>query len=36
MTEVKRLVWSDLKKIRARLDEPKPNVEPEVIQEALF
>jgi len=36
MTEVKRLVWSDLKKIRARLDEPKPKTDPEVIQEALF
>jgi hypothetical protein len=36
MTEVKRLVWSDLKKIRARLDEPKPKTDPDVIQEALF
>lgn len=36
LREVKRLVWSDLKKVRARLDEPKPKKEPSIIQEALF
>jgi uracil-DNA glycosylase len=36
LTQVKRLVWSDLKKVRARLDEPKPKPPPDVIQEALF
>jgi uracil-DNA glycosylase len=35
MTEVKRLVWSDLKKVRARLDEPaKGGKKPE--QHSLF
>jgi uracil-DNA glycosylase family 4 len=36
LAQVKRLVWSDLKKVRARLDEPKPKPPPDVIQEALF
>jgi DNA polymerase len=35
MTEVKKLVWSDLKKVRARLDEPaKASKKPE--QHSLF
>jgi uracil-DNA glycosylase family 4 len=33
---VKRLVWSDLKQVRARLDEAPPVAEPEVTQQALF
>jgi uracil-DNA glycosylase family 4 len=36
LAQVKRFVWSDLKKVRARLDEPKPKPPPDVIQEALF
>jgi uracil-DNA glycosylase family 4 len=36
LAQVKRLVWSDLKKVRARLDEPKPKPPPEVTQQALF
>jgi hypothetical protein len=34
MTGVKRLVWEDLKKVRARLDEPAPH--PETAQATLF
>ena len=33
---MKRLVWEDLKKVRARLDEPPPTPRSEVIQDALF
>lgn len=37
MTEVKKLVWSDLKKVRARLDEPPPAPpQPDAVQQALF
>ena len=33
---VKRLVWADLKQVRARLDEPPPEARSDVVQEALF
>ncbi len=37
LTAVKRLVWSDLKSVRARLDEPVPKEEePLPVQPALF
>lgn len=37
LTAVKRLVWSDLKSVRARLDEPLPEErEPLPLQPALF
>lgn len=35
MTEVKKLVWNDLKAVRARLDEP-PQSEPAPQQHSLF
>jgi DNA polymerase len=36
MTEVKKLVFADLKQIRARLDEPVPEVEQKPEQHSLF
>ena len=36
MNEVKRLVWDDLKKLRARLDEPPPPSEEVAFQRSLF
>ena len=36
LNAMKRLVWEDLKKVRARLDEPPPEARSDVIQEALF
>ena len=36
MTEVKRLVFADLKAVRARLDEPPPEVGTTVEQSSLF
>jgi DNA polymerase len=35
MTEVKKLVWNDLKAVRTRLDEP-PQAEPAAQQHSLF
>ena len=36
LTEMKRLVWADLKKIRSKLDEPQFVQEPEPMQGDLF
>jgi DNA polymerase len=36
ITEVKRLVFSDLKKVRARLDEPAPEAQKKPEQSSLF
>ncbi len=36
MTEVKKLVWDDLKQIRARLDAPVPADPVRVEQRGLF
>ncbi len=37
MNEVKRLVWDDLKKVRARLDEPvAPPAADQPVQHTLF
>jgi uracil-DNA glycosylase family 4 len=36
LTQMKRLVWDDLKAVRARLDEPEPAVEETVEQGSLF
>ena len=36
MTEVKKLVWADLKAVRARLDEPVPAAESKPEQFSLF
>ncbi len=36
MTEVKKLVWADLKAVRARLDEPLPAAESKPEQFSLF
>jgi DNA polymerase len=36
MTEVKKLVWTDLKQVRARLDEPAPETEKKPEQSSLF
>ncbi len=36
MTGVKRLVWDDLKKVRARLDEPTSPASPAASQATLF
>ena len=36
MTAVKRLVWADLKAVRAKLDEPAEPSQPEPQQAALF
>jgi DNA polymerase len=36
MTEVKKLVWNDLKAVRARLDAPPPQPVAEPQQHSLF
>ena len=36
ITAVKRLVWDDLKQVRARLDEPPPRPRSDAVQDALF
>jgi len=36
LTQMKRLVWDDLKRVRAKLDEPIPAPDPELIQGHLF
>jgi uracil-DNA glycosylase family 4 len=36
LTQMKRLVWDDLKAVRARLDEPLPQAEATVEQASLF